>query len=411
MNEGCATYVHYRIMNRLHEQGRITDGNFLEFLQSHTNVVFQPEFDDPRYSGINPYALGFAMMQDIERIVTKPNDEDREWFPDIAGSGDAMAVLRDVWANYPRRELHPPVPEPAADAAACACSTCTTIRRSEPACGSTPSTTSAATAGCAASWRGSTTSAGSTPNIEVVDVDLAGDRRLMLHHTVVNGALLSEADTRRVLQHLADLWSYDVSSRDRWGRHDDEGVCRKPAEHRRGGVAGEVLMVRSRVAPSRTMQARWLALSFETAALRPPQDEAQQFDPNLPQTGVDLFQRGRAGAQISGFQRIERRLDGVEMGVQVFGVRIDIEQPGDDLALGGVLLQEGHGRQPVVGVVVGVDLAQRQPGAVMLLDHLHRARRVIDRDRVAAGDARRAGSPRRCVRGRNRNSWSSRRGC
>ena len=63
MNEGTATYVHYRIMNRLHEQGRISDGNFLEFLQSHTNVVFQPDFDNPHFSGFNPYALGFAMMQ------------------------------------------------------------------------------------------------------------------------------------------------------------------------------------------------------------------------------------------------------------------------------------------------------------------------------------------------------------
>src|SRR3981081_3675361 len=100
MNEGAATYVHYRIMTRLHEQGRITDGNFLEFLQSHTNVVFQPDFDDPRFSGFNPYALGFAMMQDIERIVTSPDDEDREWFREIAGSGDTMGVLRRVWANY-----------------------------------------------------------------------------------------------------------------------------------------------------------------------------------------------------------------------------------------------------------------------------------------------------------------------
>jgi spore cortex formation protein SpoVR/YcgB (stage V sporulation) len=44
-----------------------------------------------------------------------------------------------------------------------------------------------------------------------VDVDLAGDRRLMLRHAVVKGARLNEADTKRVLQHLADLWSYDVS--------------------------------------------------------------------------------------------------------------------------------------------------------------------------------------------------------
>ncbi|MGC1585945.1 MAG: SpoVR family protein, partial [Rhodomicrobium sp.] len=100
MNEGCATYVHYRIMNRLHQKGLLTDGAMVEFLRSHTNVVFQPDFDDPRYSGINPYALGFAMMQDIERICIESTAEDQQWFPAIAGSGDAMAVLRDCWANY-----------------------------------------------------------------------------------------------------------------------------------------------------------------------------------------------------------------------------------------------------------------------------------------------------------------------
>ena len=48
------------------------------------------------------------------------------------------------------------------------------------------------------------------PNIEIVDVDLAGDRRLLLRHAAVNGALLHEAEAKLVLQHLADLWSYDV---------------------------------------------------------------------------------------------------------------------------------------------------------------------------------------------------------
>jgi stage V sporulation protein R len=33
----------------------------------------------------------------------------------------------------------------------------------------------------------------------------------MLRHVVVKGAQLSEIDTKRVLQHLADLWTYDVS--------------------------------------------------------------------------------------------------------------------------------------------------------------------------------------------------------
>jgi stage V sporulation protein R len=210
MNEGTATYVHYRIMTRLHEQGRITDGNFLEFLQSHTNVVFQPEFDDPRFSGFNPYALGFAMMQDIERIVTSPAQEDREWFPDIAGTGDVMGVLRNVWANYrdesfiaqflsPRLmrqlrlfHLHDD-PEERAGITVDAIHNERGYRRIRRE--------------LARQYDVGYIDA----NIEVVDVDLAGDRRLMLRHTVVKGAQLNETDAKRVLQHLADLWSYDVS--------------------------------------------------------------------------------------------------------------------------------------------------------------------------------------------------------
>ena len=46
MNEGCATFVHYTILNRLFDQGRINDGAMLEFLHSHSTVVFQPAFDD-----------------------------------------------------------------------------------------------------------------------------------------------------------------------------------------------------------------------------------------------------------------------------------------------------------------------------------------------------------------------------
>src|SRR3546814_18864174 len=40
------------------------------------------------------------MMTDIERICTDPTEEDREWFPDIAGSKEPMEVLKHIWANY-----------------------------------------------------------------------------------------------------------------------------------------------------------------------------------------------------------------------------------------------------------------------------------------------------------------------
>ena len=88
MNEGCATFVHYTIVNRLYDKGLISEGVLLEILHSHANVIAQFDFDDPRYGGFNPYALGFAMMQDIQRICVAPTGEDREWFPDIAGRQD-----------------------------------------------------------------------------------------------------------------------------------------------------------------------------------------------------------------------------------------------------------------------------------------------------------------------------------
>ncbi|QRJ65610.1 SpoVR family protein [Azospira restricta] len=86
MNEGWACFWHYTLLNTLYEEGRLADGFMLEFLQSHTNVVYQPPYNSNWYSGINPYALGFALWRDIRRICEEPSDEDRAWFPDIAGS-------------------------------------------------------------------------------------------------------------------------------------------------------------------------------------------------------------------------------------------------------------------------------------------------------------------------------------
>lgn len=86
MNEGWATFWHYTLINTLYERNYIPDSYMLEFLQSHTNVIAQPAFDSPYYSGINPYALGFAVMSDIRRICEQPTAEDKLWFPDFAGS-------------------------------------------------------------------------------------------------------------------------------------------------------------------------------------------------------------------------------------------------------------------------------------------------------------------------------------
>src|SRR3546814_7131114 len=46
------------------------------------------------------------------------------------------------------------------------------------------------------------------PDIQVVDVDMAGDRHLKLEHAVTNGILLAQSDAEQVVQHLANLWGY-----------------------------------------------------------------------------------------------------------------------------------------------------------------------------------------------------------
>lgn len=208
MNEGCATFVHYEIMNQLHDRGLITEGSMLEFLHSHSSVVFQPGFDDPRFSGLNPYALGFAMMSDIQRICNEPTEEDQVWFPDIAGCRDAYRVLREAWANYRDESfilqyLSPEVMrkfrlfqisddsgKPALRVEAIhdelgyrkirsALSRQYDLSRRE-------------------------------PDIQVIDVDLTGDRTLVLAHYVHDGVLLDEKTSRSVLRYAAYLWGYTV---------------------------------------------------------------------------------------------------------------------------------------------------------------------------------------------------------
>ena len=208
MNEGAATFTHYKIMNRLHEKNLIDDGSYLEFLTSHTNVVMQPTFEDRRYSGINPYSLGFAMMRDIERISLDATEEDREWFPDIANCGDPMNALRQIWADYrdesfiaqylsPRliREFRmfsllddPAEPHLRVDAIHDERGY-RRVRRS-----------------LAREYELSRID----PNVEVVGVDFEGDRKLIVHHKVVAGRQLSSGACAKVVQHLADLWGYDV---------------------------------------------------------------------------------------------------------------------------------------------------------------------------------------------------------
>lgn len=208
MNEGCATFVHYEIMNRLYERGQLTDGSMLEFLHSHSSVVFQPTFSDKRYSGINPYALGFAMMRDIQRICTEPTDEDRTWFPDIAGSGDYMAALREAWANYRDESFILQYLSP---------HLIRELRLFGLRDDSRESAVKVMAIHDEAGYREvrrrlaqSYDAAAQDPDLHVTDADLAGSRRLTLTHTVRNGIMLDKVEAERTLQCVAQLWGYRV---------------------------------------------------------------------------------------------------------------------------------------------------------------------------------------------------------
>ena len=206
MNEGWATFWHYTIMQELYEEGLISEGFMLEFLQSHTNVILQPAFNSPFYSGINPYALGFAMMSDIRRICENPTMEDRKWFPDIAGSNwvetldYAMRNFRDesfilqflspkVMRDFRLFSVYDDVNAPTMKVDAIHNERgYRTIRE----------------------HLASSYDLGyHEPNVQVVKADLKGDRTLVVRHTVHSGRPLND-DMPKVLSHLGRLWRFNV---------------------------------------------------------------------------------------------------------------------------------------------------------------------------------------------------------
>ena len=216
MNEGWATFWHYTLLNQLYDEGLVGDGFMLEFLESHTGVTCQPGFDDRRYRGINPYALGFAMMRDIQRICVEPSAEDRRWFPAIAGSDwhttldFAMRNFKDesFIAQYlsPRliRQFHlfAVLDDDARDTLAV-----TDIHND---------------AGYAAVRRllaAQYASGAVQPDIQVYRADLRGDRSLTLRHTRRQRRPLGDS-ADEVLKHATILWGCDV----RLEEIDDDGA-------------------------------------------------------------------------------------------------------------------------------------------------------------------------------------------
>ncbi len=99
-NEGCATFSHYEIINKMYEEGYLDEGFMTEFYHHHSNVIFQPGFDSKFYSGLNPYTLGFNILNDIKRMSLNPTNEDKKWFPDIAGKGNWKEHFLYIVENF-----------------------------------------------------------------------------------------------------------------------------------------------------------------------------------------------------------------------------------------------------------------------------------------------------------------------
>lgn len=206
MNEGWATFWHYTLLNTLYDKGKVTDGFMLEVLSSHTGVVYQPPFDSPYYSGINPYALGFNMMQDIRRICENPTDEDKKWFPDFAGS-DWLETLHFAMQNFKDESFILQFLSPRLIREFKLFSVLDDDTKSEIEI--THIHDEEGYKHLRELFSTQYNLSMNEPNIQVVDVNINGDRSLSLHHIQHNRRPLTD-EAQEVVKHLHRLWQFDV---------------------------------------------------------------------------------------------------------------------------------------------------------------------------------------------------------
>ncbi len=207
MNEGWACFWHFHILHELHKEGLVTDGFMLEFLQHHTNVIYQPPFNSPYFNGINPYTLGFGMMHDLKRICEDPTEEDRHWFPDIAGSPwldtlhfamrdfkDESFILQFLSPHLIREmKLFAVMDDEKNDFL-------------EVSSIHDENGYQAIRERLAETYNISY----QDPNIQVYDVNVRGDRSLTLRHEMHSNRPLEPESAKEVLKHLHRLWGFGV---------------------------------------------------------------------------------------------------------------------------------------------------------------------------------------------------------
>jgi len=206
MNEGWACFWHYTLINTLYDQGLLADTFMLEFLQHHTNVVYQPPYNSRYYSGINPYALGFSMWMDIKRMCEDPTDEDRAWFPEIAGS-DWRETFDFAMRNFKDESFIAQYLSPKMMRDLKLFTVLDDDRNSKLKISAIHDERGYRRVRDILSNQYNLGSR--EPDVQVYNVDLRGDRSLTLRHMeYLNRPLAESAD--EVLKHVARLWGFTV---------------------------------------------------------------------------------------------------------------------------------------------------------------------------------------------------------
>ncbi|BDU74293.1 SpoVR family protein [Mesoterricola silvestris] len=229
MNEGWATFWHFTLLNALYDEGSVGDGFMFEFLHSHTSVIHQPPYNSSWYSGVNPYALGFAMWRDLRRICEAPTPEDRRWFPDLAGSPwretlpFAMHNFKDE--SFIAQFLSPRLMREFRFFAVVDDDKAARLRIG-------PIHDDTGYEELRRSLADQYNLGSREPNIQVWSVDLRGDRTLTLSYANPRGLPLAP-DFEAVLEHMAYLWGFTVRLEERDGAGETRVLGIKLGERRR----------------------------------------------------------------------------------------------------------------------------------------------------------------------------------
>ena len=149
------------------------------------------------------------MMKDIERICEEPTDEDRDWFPAIAGNNRAIETLKEAWENFRDESFILQYLSPHL------------MRKfrlfnlnddkSKPYYIVNAIHNNRGYKAVRSALAAQYSVANLDLDIQVSNVDLHGNRSMILTHSMTNGITLDEKQANLVIGHIQRIWGYDVT--------------------------------------------------------------------------------------------------------------------------------------------------------------------------------------------------------